>query len=107
MRRIRVVAQELQDKVGFAGSAYFGGTTLVDGPSAFRELFLADVVAGFADPVTFEPADEVHRQDVLGFQDRVAFQLSAPVPVRVLNIQKVVTRRLYRPAQPGGGLVVH
>src|SRR5262249_12527969 len=76
MRRIRVVAQELQDKVGFAGSAYFGGTTLVDGPSAFRELFLADVVAGFADPVTFEPADEVHRQDVLGFQDRVAFQLS-------------------------------
>src|SRR5262245_26195150 len=87
---LRVVAGELQREVGFDAAADFHLATGVHGPATGRKLLFDDVRGTFAgDPRLLlpEPGEE---QDVFTLEDRVAFELGAPVAVGVLTRQQPV-----------------
>ena len=92
VRRVAVVAGELQGEVGLHRDADVGRPSFVVGPSAARQLLAPEVLGRLLDPLLARPPEEVQGQDVLGLEDRVALELAAPVAVRPLNGKQIALR---------------
>ena len=99
VRRRRVVAEELEDEVRLRRGAHLGGPARIDRPAAARRLLPAQVDSRLAHSLAHGAVEEIERQDVLGLEDRVPFELTAPVPVRRLQRQKVALGGVDRGAQ--------
>ena len=107
VRRIGVVAHDLEDEVGLDRGAHLGRSAGVGRPPAPRQLLGAEGGGGLLHPLAFEPAEEEPGEQVLRFEDRVAFEHRAPVTVGLLQAQQVGLgggqRAADRAGRRGGG----
>src|SRR5206468_11054892 len=92
VRRLPVVADQLQGEVGLGGGADVGGSAGEARPAARLELLAPQVLRGLSDARLAAAAEEVHRQHVLGLEDRVPLELAAPVAVFALNGKQIPAR---------------
>ena len=77
-------AGQLQGQVGLHGGVHLGRAMGIDVPSAVGELFLEDVVDGFALPTRVDFAPPVVEGHHVGDQGHIDHQLAHPVPLRLL-----------------------
>ena len=95
VRRCRVVAGELQDQVGLGRRAHLGRSAREAGPGAVAALAGAQEVGQALELPAGAALQEVEGERVLGLEDGVALELSAPVTVGTLERQQVVAGRLH------------
>jgi hypothetical protein len=81
----RVIPRELQDEIRLHRGADLGGSPGIDGPSAAGKLLPPDVLDGLSRLRISPPTEEMEGEDVLGLDDRVSLELSAPVPILFLE----------------------
>jgi hypothetical protein len=93
MGRVGIVADEFQGEVGLDRGGDVSRAAFIDGPPASGQLLPPQVLGRFAGALLAQAPEEVQSQHVLGFEDRVALELGAPVAVRVLNGEEIAPRR--------------
>ncbi len=93
VRGFGVVADELQGEVGLRRGAHLRRASRVDRPAPRRELLAPQVLGRLPDPVLPGAPEEMHRQHVLGLEDRVPLELAAPVAVLALDGEEVPAGR--------------
>jgi hypothetical protein len=89
MRRFRIVSNELEREVGFAGGVQFGRATGINAPATVGELFAADVVGELGDARGLGFAENVEIVDVVGFESAVGFEFAEPIAGVRLKREKV------------------
>src|SRR5262249_35231829 len=102
VRRVRVIAHELQHEICLYGGGDLSGPALVDRPATAGKLLAAEVLGRLAAPRLVRAAEEVQRQHVFGLEDRVALELAAPVSVRGLDRGQVAAGGVDGVADGGG-----
>ncbi len=98
---LRFVSGELEGKVSLDRRRDVRIPTQKMSPAAVRQLLPPQTLSRLADLVAPAAAEELHHQDVLRLEDRVALELRTPVTVRLLKLQKVLASTLGTPLQAG------
>src|SRR5262245_5895699 len=90
VRSLWIAPQQHESKVSFDGRTDIWWAAWIDGPAPIRQRFFNQLISCFLNLGFAGTSSEVHCEDVLGFQNCVAFQFTAPVAIVVLEPEQVV-----------------
>src|SRR5262249_10922108 len=93
-RLIRRDPDEREREVSLDGRGQMGRAARIDGPAAIVELVILNITRERAANRVGLAAEEGQEEDVLGLEDRVAFELANPVAGLGLALQEPVGRAL-------------
>ena len=89
VRGFRIVSDEFQCEVGFAGGVQFGRAARINIPAAIGELLAANIVGELGDARGLGFAENVEVVDVVGFESAVGFEFAEPIAGFVLQRQEM------------------
>ena len=87
-----LVTGQFAGEVGFHAGADVGRAAGVDRPMPLFVLLAFDVAGEFAEFFRVALVQKLQEQDVLAFEDGVAFEFGYPVAVGFLSVQQIVLR---------------
>ena len=90
VRRVRVVADELQSKIGFASCVEIGRSAGENIPATIRQLTAAHIVDEFGDTARFGSAKNIEVINVIGFECGIGFEFPEPIAFLRLKREKMV-----------------
>ncbi len=91
-RLVLLMPGQFAGEIGFHGRADIRRAAGIDRPVAFRMLLAANVFGEFAKFLRIAAIQKLQEQNILAFEDGIAFQFGDPVALRLLPIQQIVLR---------------
>jgi hypothetical protein len=88
------ITGHLENEVRLDRRAEIGRAADVNRPAAFRQLLTPQVLAALAESILVRTAEVIKKEEVLGFEDRVPFELAAPVAVGMLQRRQAARCRV-------------
>ena len=102
---VRLIACELQPKIGLNRSANVRWSTVVDRPAAVFILMAQDLTCGLLQAHFIARSQKGMQQDVIGFEGRVGFELAGPVSFRLLEREEEPSRAVHRRGYAAGDVI--